>query len=473
MSAHSAADLAVGGARDVGAGGASPLRHDPNPGLRSLILHAVYDLLWLLVVVGGAPWLAWRALRAPGFRRHLGERATLTGLPRLAPTDRPRLLIHGVSVGEVKGAQSLVQLLERERPDVEVVVSTTTDTGMEVARSLFPDHTVVRFPADLSFVVRRFFRALAPTAIVLIELEIWPNFLRRANRLGLPIAVANGRITEESFSRYRLFKRVFPQFNRISLFCVQSETYAERFRALQVAPERVAVTGNVKADGLPVGRKQPGDELTRLVGARPGQPVLVAGSTHEPEERWITEAWASAAREARLVLVPRHPPRSGEVLAGLAQLGLSAQRLTSLREGTEQPDPSRPLVVDTIGELERVYALADLVVIGGSLIPHGGQNLLEPAAQGVPVVCGPHMENFAQEVALLEEAGACRRVAGRGALGAALAALLGDPGLRSEIGDAGRRAVEAQRGATAKTWSGLEGVCLPVAEGGARARSAR
>ena len=442
--------------------GISALRHDPNPGLRSLVLHTVYDLMWGLVLFLGAPLLCWKALRTKAFRRHLAERATLTGLPRLARSARPRLLIHGVSMGEVKGAQSLVRLLERERPDVELVISATTDTGIAVARSLFPGHRVVRFPADLSLLVRRFFRAVAPTAVVLIELEVWPNFLRRANRLGLPIAVANGRITEASFSRYRLFKRVFPQFNRISLFCVQSETYAERFRELQVDPVRLKVTGNVKADGLDIGRKAPGAELKALVAARPGQPVLVAGSTHEPEERWIAEAWSWAARDARLVLVPRHPDRIGDVLSGLAAQGLLAQRLTRLRAGEVRPDPDLPLVVDTIGELERIYALADLVVIGGSLIPHGGQNLLEPAAQGVPVVHGPHMHNFAQEAALLAEAGACRQVEGPEGLGELLAELLRDPEQRRRIGDAGLGAVEAQRGATAKTWAALGGVCLPV-----------
>ena len=405
-------------------------------------------------------WL-FRAWKQPKFVSYLRERAGPSGWGSGERSEgAPRILIHGVSVGEVKGAQSLVATLKRERPDAEIVVSTTTDTGTEMARALFGEASVVRFPLDVSWLVKRFYASVRPTAVVLIELELWPNFLRQANQLGIPIAVVNGRITENSFGRYKLLKRFFPQFNRISLICAQSEVYADRFQRLGVAPERLVVTGNVKADGLEIGRREVGPDLPRWVAAGEGQMVVVAGSTHEPEERWIAEAWRRGVPRARLVLVPRHPVRAAEVVRGLAELGIPCQRLTELRSGAQELDVSQPLIVDTIGELERVYASSDLVVVGGSFIPHGGQNLLEAAAQGLPVVCGPNMQNFSQEVFLLEEAGACLRAKDSAELAGLLSELEANPERRRAVGSAGLAATERQRGATAQTWRALAPVCF-------------
>ena len=430
------------------------LRGDPNPGLLRGTLHALYDATWLTAAVLGLPWILWKNRRTPGFGRMVLEQLG-RGLPRLDPPARGRILIHGVSVGEVKGALPLVRGLTERWPGAEIVLSTTTGTGLDVARSLFRGHTVVRFPADVSFVVRRFLDRLHPTFVILVELEIWPNFLRECNRRGLPVAVVNGRITGRSHARYLAFRKLLPQFNRISFFCVQSQEYAERFRALEVDPARILITGNVKADGLRSGAVEPGEELRRLLGAPDGRLVLVAGSTHEPEEGIVARAWRAGAPETRLVLVPRHPQRCEDVARTLAALGMPAQRLSALRRG-EAPDPRRPAIVDTIGELERVYGLADLVFVGGSLIPHGGQNMLEAAAQGKAVLFGPHVRNFAQEAALLLSRGACRQVADEAELARALRELAADPGLRGEMAAAGRAVVEGQKGATELTLRALE-----------------
>ena len=421
--------------------------------------------MWLVTIVVASPWWALRCLRDRAFREMVSARLGL-GLPAPpAPGARPRVLVHGVSVGEVMGARALVQRLEEAHPELEVVVSTTTTTGESVARRLFPAHRVVRFPLDLSPVVRRFLARVRPTAVVLVELEVWPNFLRGANRAGVPVAVVNGRITGKSFSHYFLFRHLLPQFGRISLFCVQDEEYARRFEELSRDPRRILVTGNIKADALTIGRREPPAELVRLLGGRPGQPVVVAGSTHEPEERWVAEAWRAAAPGARLVLVPRHPGRAEEVVEALARAGAPAQRLTALRAG-EAPDPSRPAVVDTIGDLEGVYGLADLVFVGGSLVPHGGQNMLEPAAQGRPVLYGPHVANFVQEAALLERAGAARRLAGTDELARALGELLADPAARERMAAAGIAATRAQQGATRLTLAALERAALGLAPRG-------
>lgn len=439
----------------------APILRDPNPGLSRFLLHGIYDAAWLLVIVVASPWWLWRCARDARFRSMALARLG-AGLPR-APLagDRARALIHGVSVGEVKAAQSLVRALERAHPELDIVISTTTDTGFDVARKIYPGRAVVRFPVDPSFVVRRFLARVAPTCVVLMELEIWPNFLRCANRRAIPIAVVNGRITPHSFDRYELFKNLLPQFNRISLLCVQDEEYAERFERLAADRSRIHICGNIKADGLKLGRVEPGAELLRLLGGRAGQRVLVAGSTHDPEERQVADAWSSGAPGARLLLVPRHPERAKELVPALAAAGFRAQLLTRLRAG-EAPDPARPCIVDTIGELEQVYALADVVFVGGSLVPHGGQNVLEPAAQAKPVLVGPHVDNFAQEVALLERAGACRTVRTTAELAEQFAVLTADLAACERMGSAGRAAVEAQKGATERTLHALEECCLAV-----------
>ena len=188
--------------------------------------------------------------------------------------------------------------------------------------------------------------------------------------------------------------------------------------------------------------------------------MLVAGSTHSPEDRWLTEVWRESAPAARLLLVPRHPERVKEIVGQLSALGIRAQRLTELRRGEDVVDPSRPLVVDTIGELERIYGLADLVFIGGSLIPHGGQNMLEPAAQGRAVVYGPHVRNFDQEAAMLETAGGSRRVESVEELTEVVRGLALDAALRARMGEAGRKVVEGQKGATRVTLEALSLACL-------------
>lgn len=436
-----------------------PIRTDPNGGAGIALLHWIYDAAWWFAILVGSPVWLWKAARRPAFRAMVAERLGLRGWP--ARGARPRVLVHGVSVGEVKGAQALIDRLREGRPDLEVILTATTDTGMEMARKLYPDVCVARFPLDLSPVVRRFFRRVDPVAVVLVELEVWPNFLREANRRASPLAVINGRITEESFKSYRVFKRFFPQFNRLSLVCVQDETYGQRFRHLGVDPKRILTTGNVKFDGLCVGRRPAGADLAPYLRCGLDQPVVVLGSSHEPEELWFARAWTEHFPEARLVLVPRHPPRAGGVVAQLAAEGIAVQRLTELRTNAAPADPRLPLLVDTIGELEPVYGSADLVFLGGSLIEHGGHNMLEPAVQGVAVAFGPHVKNFSAEVRLLLDVEGALQISDPKQLGPALALLLGDAERRASMGAAAQAAVEAQKGATQLTLRALLGGCLP------------
>jgi len=437
-----------------------PITSDPNPGLARLVLHWIYDLIWVVVLLAASIYWVPRCFLNAGFRRMAAHRLGFHWPDLRKGTGKRRILVHGVSVGEVKGAQALIKGLREDYPGFEVVVSTTTNTGEAVARSLYPDLCVVRFPVDISWIVARFMKLIAPTVVVLIELEIWPNFLRHANRYGAPVCVVNGRITERSYRSYRLFRNLMPQFNRISLFVAQDDAYAARFGRLVGTSERIRVCGNIKVDGLTIGRVTPAIELAEELGLGGNQDVLVAGSTHAPEEKLLTEAWRAAAPDSRLILVPRHPERAKDIVAQLAALRVSAQRWTDLRAGREVPDPSRPLVVDTIGELERIYGLADLVFIGGSLIPHGGQNMLEPAAQGRAVFYGPHVKNFYQEAALLEEAGGSRRLQDDSELAGVMRELMADADLRRRMGTAGLGVVEAQTGATLLTLEALADACF-------------
>ena len=424
------------------------------------MLHFIYDLAWVVAAVFGVPILLWRHRNRPGFGAVLLNRLGRGVAQFPAPKERPRILVHGVSVGEVKGALPVVREIERVRPDLEVVITTSTETGYSIARSLFPEHLVVHFPFDITWVVKRFMARVQPAAVVLVELEIWPNFLRVSNRLGIPVAVVNGRITEKSFNSYKWFRGALPQFNRISLFCAQGPEYSMRFLELHVEPERVIETGNVKADGLRIGRATAPDELVRLLMSGPERPTLVAGSTHEDEELQVVRAASQALPGWRLIVVPRHPKRVRDVVASLHAEGFRTQRLSTLRKGLV-PDPECIAIVDTIGELEAVFSLADLAFVGGSLVPRGGQNMLEPAAQGIAVVVGPHLQNFTQEARMLKAAGALEVLDQPSDLGAALLRLGADPSARAAMGAAGMAATEAQQGAAQMTVAALEAVCLP------------
>ncbi|MBL4770271.1 MAG: hypothetical protein JKY61_03830, partial [Planctomycetes bacterium] len=415
-----------------------PVRADPFPGLKNSLLYGAYDLLWASVALFLSPWWVAKALLRASFRRMVMERLTF-GLPRLAKPDplRPRVLVHGVSVGEIMASRSLVAALV---DGYEVIVSTSTNTGLKVAKQVFPELQVVRFPLDPSLLIRRFLARIKPDQAILLELEVWPNFLKWANRRGVPVGIVNGRITEKSLRNYLHFSRSLPQFQRLSLFAVQDETYADRFAELVGTRERIVVTGNIKIDGSELG-EVPEDEafltLQKRIAWDSSQTVLLAGSTHGDEDAWVHAAFRRACPEARIILVPRHPERAQEVADALAQQGVRAQLLTELRLGSEAADPKRPLIVDTVGELGRIYGLATVVFVGGSLVPHGGQNMLEPAARGRAVIYGPHTGNFLQETALLEEGGGARRIQNVAELQAVVEELIAEPGLRAGMAAAG------------------------------------
>ncbi|MCI0341437.1 MAG: 3-deoxy-D-manno-octulosonic acid transferase [Planctomycetales bacterium] len=427
-----------------------------NGALRLALLVALADLYYLLFLALVAPFLLVRLATSSRYREGFARRFGLFVAPRSG--ERPAVWVHGVSVGEILAARGLIAEIRRGRPEIEVVLTTTTRTGHAVARKTYPDLAVHYFPVDLGGSVRRVFRRLRPSLLVLVELELWPNVLLTAHRLGIPVAVVNGRITQRSFSGYRLIRwALAPGLSRLGSACVQTFAYGERLVALGVPADRVRVTGSLKYDAVDVTRAEAERERTAArLALSPEDRVLVAGSTHPGEEAPVLAALAAArarAPGARLVLVPRHPERVAEAEAAVRAAGERPVRLTALDRSEVAPASARGAVVigDTMGDLGSLYAVATAVFVGGSLVPHGGQNVLEPAALGKPVVVGPYTFNFREPVDLLRGAGALEVVPDGAALPAALGALLADPAAGAERGARGRAAVEAARGATGRT----------------------
>lgn len=418
--------------------------------MASLVDFAYYGGLLL-----ASPLLAARVLPKRG-RRHLAGLRERLGECPVRRSDRPCVWIHGVSVGEVRVAGLLLEPLARALPDHEIVISTTTGTGQEVARRAYPERRVIYYPIDFSWAVRRTLDAIRPDLVVLVELEIWPNFLVEARRRGVAVALANGRISEKSFRGYRHVRGwLFDPLGKIGRFCVQTETYADRFLRLGIPARSIVVTGSMKYDQISTEGADPA-ATRRDMGLGLEDVVLIGGSTHPGEERALIETYRGLrARhpDLRLVLVPRHTERAPEierlVLDSLPGVQRRSQRLAG--QVTAPLPPGHVLLVDTIGELGRLYAAADVVFVGGSLIPHGGQNILEPVALGKPTVFGPSWDNFKEPVERLLRAQGVREVRDQGDLGRVLGHLLETPGEARAMGERGRQAILAARGATART----------------------
>ncbi len=419
-----------------------------------------FDLLYGTGLVFLAPWLAYKALTAGKYRRGLWSK--LSGAVPSSVLSTPYSVLqtawfHGVSVGEVHLLRQVVAAFRRHHPDWRCVISTTTDTGFEEARKRFPDLPVFFWPFDFSWAVRRALAAVRPDLVVLAEGELWPNFLRAAKAQGVPVAVVNARMSPRSFYRYR---RLGPlargMLNRVNLFAVQTEEYAENLCRLGVPPDRVQVTGNVKYDGVETDRHNPKtQELRRLFGIAMDDLVWVAGSTQAPEEEialGIFRRARAAHPNLRLIVVPRQKDRFEEVATLLRRAGVPFVRRSELSASPLSPLPSPLILVDTIGELGAVWGLADVAFVGGSLDGRrGGQNMIEPAAYGAAVVFGPHVWNFRDAVERLRDARGAVQVADARELEAAARRLLADADERQRLGTAARELVLRQQGATERS----------------------
>ena len=425
----------------------------------------VYHVLFVVLGVVLLPIVLWRFVFDRRYRTGLRER---TG--RVEPTadGTSCVWIHGVSVGEVKAASSLIECLQRDFPQLEIVVSTTTTTGRTLAQELYPGVRVIYYPLDFGMFPGRALDRVRPCCVLLMELEIWPNFLWAAARRDLPVAVINGRISERSYRGYRRVLWLLPQLRYTDLFCVQIEAYRERLTALGIAPERVVVTGNMKYDGVLVERFTRGGDRLRNWLSPDGRKVLVCGSTHGREDEWLAAAVAEISRDRgqpiRLVTVPRHPERATAVVDSLRSVGLAPVLWSQCDDGQTLPalTDESVVVIDAIGRLEWFYSVCDVAFVGGSLVPHGGQNMMEPAALGKPVVFGPHTDNFRADVDLLLAANAAVQIKAPAGLVPALKRLLDDTDERERIAARVLSVIRNNQGATARTL----GLIDPMLRGG-------
>lgn len=386
--------------------------------------------------------------------RGLGERF-VAGEVRRRPPERGTLWIHAASVGEVRAAEPFLRALPGRFPGLDRALTTTTVAGKELAETLGVAEEVRLAPADLPFCVSRLIRRWNPRAVVLIETELWPHWIRTLSRLGVPVAVVNGRLSDGSFRSYLWLRPLMaPLLARLSRVGVQSPRYASRFIQAGAGPDRVAITGNLKYD-VPLPDLAARDAVFERYGFRPGDRIWVCGSTHEGEEEILADAYLALRRAdpaVKWVLAPRHVERAAAVGNMLTRKGLPWFYRSRLSRAAEAP----VMVLDTLGELPQVYGLAVFAFVGGSLVPRGGQNPLEPARWGVPVLFGPRMENFREMADLFLAENAAWRVSSGESLAARLLELLRDPDAARELGRAARQVADSQRGAVERNLQLLE-----------------
>jgi 3-deoxy-D-manno-octulosonic-acid transferase len=418
-------------------------------------LARIYSLLLYLALPFLLLRLAWRGRRAPGYRERWSERLGLYGGRDLSSG----IWVHAVSVGEVQAAQPLIKHFLEHYQDAGVMVTTTTPTGFGRLRSLFPNAVRHLYtPFDLTPITNRFLDTVRPRLAVVMETEIWPNMLRSCERRGIPVVLANARLSARSAQGYaRLASFTRDTIRRFAAIGAQSPEDAARFRALGAPVERVQVTGSIKFDvRWPGSLLDHAEVLRRLCGIQ--RPVWVAASTHDGEEEHVLNAHREVLDRlprVLLVLVPRHPERFGRVAALVERRGFIMSRRSANNPCGE---PVSVLLGDTMGELPAFLAAADAAFIGGSLVPTGGHNPLEAAAAGVPVAVGPHVFNFAHITELMLREGAAVQVADAHALAQCMKEWLGNAATRARIGERGRRVVEANQGALTRLLDLLEGI---------------
>jgi 3-deoxy-D-manno-octulosonic-acid transferase len=413
-------------------------------------MYLLYSTLLALAILLGSPYWIFEALRHGKYRQGFFER--LGRVPaRFRDLDRPAIWVHAVSVGEVLAVSELVGALRRELPEYQIVISTTTDTGQKLAASRFGVHGVFYFPFDFAFAVRPWFSALKPRLIVISETEFWPNFLRISRHTGAHVMVVNARISDRSFGGYKRWKHLLEQVLRaVELFLAQTDGDARRLVEIGVAPERVVVSGNLKYDVPPPADLPIVHKLRTALRKSNAGPVLVCGSTVEGEERILLGSFRQVLTkypESVMFVAPRHPERFDEVAQLFERSQLKFCRRSQLRGDRLAGEV---MLIDSIGELSSLYALADIAFIGGSLVARGGHNILEPAQHGVPILVGEHTENFRDIVELFKNRDAVR-VINPTNMAQRVLELLANAAERNAIGRRAKETLESQQGATQLT----------------------
>lgn len=423
----------------------------------------VIDLLYLLTAVVITPFVIYRMLRYKRYRTGWAQR--FGKIIRKDPALRKCIWLHAVSVGEVNATKTIVKELRNRFSDFEIVISTTTDTGFARATSIFgADHMVFYFPLDLSWIMRRAFRGIRPAVCLLMELEVWPNFVRIARRLKIPVVVVNGRISDNSFRRYEKIKPIAKIiFRKLTLILAQTDEYARRFVRIGSPPDRVIVIGSLKYDTAQITDKVEGSDALAAQLNIENKKLWVAGATGNDEEKILLETFRNLKQQEqfsnlRLVIVPRKPERFEEVAQLIEQAGFDLIRYSQLKDKTAPPPADSQAVIlgDTMGDLRKFYSLATIIFVGRSLVPMGGSDMAEAAALGKCTTFGPHAFNFKQTVdALLQGQGAIM-VKDKQQLLETMEKCLTDTDFAQTIAQNGQEIIRKNQGATTKTIDQIE-----------------
>jgi len=427
-------------------------------------VYLFYSLTTLVVLLVTSPFFLYQAIR---HRKYIGSiRQRLGYLPVHLNLDGDESIwVQAVSVGEVLAVRPLLADLRQRYPRLKLYLSTTTRTGQELAARLAGEvDGVFYFPFDWTFAVRRTLDRVKPRVFMMVETEIWPNLLRECRLRGIPTMLINGRISYKSYPRYRLVRPLFARvLADVTRFCVQGEETARRLIDLGAPGDRITVTGSLKFDALQTSPNVRGRErVLRFFRVAANRPVVVAGSTLRGEETAVARAFnrlRMPGNRALLIVAPRHPERTAEVVRACQQEGLNTVLRTELAIDSEPRADC--VVLNTIGELAQLYEIATVAFVGGSLVNAGGHNILEPAVFGRPIVFGPYMQNFAEIAQTFLQNGAAIQVANEGALDRVLVDLMADPVTRARLGAAARALMEANRGARQRTIAAVTEVLRP------------
>jgi len=422
----------------------------------------LYNILMIVVAVVGLPFFAYRFVRERRFRERLRQNLGFFPPETLARVvGRSPVWFQAASVGEVVAASSIIREFKQQLPDIPVLISSGTISGYDMAHRIIPEaDAIIFYPPDLPGLPGRIVARVQPRLYVPVETELWPNFLRAARQRSIPVIMVNGRIGERSLDHYRQLRRMFTKMlETVELFCMQSMIDAQYVIQLGADPRKVLVTGNTKYDQnySQVSASEKAQFLIEL-GFDGSGPILVAGSTHRGEEELLLEVLRELRGdfpEIKLLLAPRDTPRSAGLVELVRRQGFSAELRSEMSKlaasASVGSSGCQVVVLDTIGELGRFYSLADLVFVGGSLVSHGGHNILEPAAQGKPIIVGPHMFNFRDTYALFSERGACATVLDGRELSQTVLELLTNRSLADKMGRQAAAIVAENRGAAVRT----------------------
>jgi len=418
----------------------------------------IFDSFYLTASLLGSPYLLFKILTSKRYRSGLNQRL---GITTKRTGNKPGIWVHGASVGEVITAKSIIERIDKEFPEWETFISATTNTGFSVAEKNFSDKAVFYFPADLSWITKKILLKKRPDLILLVELEIWPNFLISAYKKNIPVIIVNGRISNRSLMAYRAISHISKDFrnsltSEMNTYCARTEIDAQRFRDLGIPGKQVFVTGTMKYDNIPthidenISRGQ-----AKLFYINDDDLVLIGGSTHAGEEEILIRVFERLSEtfpNLRLIIAPRHIERTGDVSRLIEKMGFIPVLKTQL-EGSNynwQNTKNEIILIDTVGDLEKIYSLANYVFVGKSLVPSGGQNMMESAGLGKAVIFGPHTFNFKEEAGLLLKNSAAKMVGTEDELLEAIEFFIKNPDAAKEMGLKAQKVVNEKRGATGK-----------------------